>query len=95
MSSRIEKLRSALETQLQPLSLEIFDDSAAHAGHAGAAASGGGHFRVHIVAEKFSGRPLIARHRMVYDALAAQMGGEIHALSITARTPEELTTLTR
>lgn len=94
MSSRIEKLRSTLETQFQPLNLEIFDDSAAHAGHAGAA-SGGGHFRVYIVAEKFSKQPLIARHRMVYDALAAQMGGEIHALSITARAPEELPAPTR
>jgi len=94
MSNRIEKLRSALETQLQPLALEIFDDSAAHAGHAGAA-SGGGHFRIYIVAEKFSGQSLIARHRRVYDALAAQMGSEIHALSITARAPEELAAPTR
>lgn len=89
MSTRIETLRKTLERHLQPLELEVADDSAQHVGHAGAA-RGGGHFRVYIVCPKFSGRPLIARHRMVYEALSEQMREDIHALSIVARAPEEV-----
>ncbi len=74
--------------RLQPLSLDIIDDSALHAGHAGAA-GGGGHFRISIVSPSFAGLPTIARHRIVYDALGAMMKHEIHALSITAKTPDE------
>jgi BolA protein len=73
---------------LQPTRLDIIDDSAHHAGHAGAR-DGGGHFRVHIVSERFVGLPTMARHRLVYDALGTLMEGAIHALSITARTPAE------
>ncbi|MDB5987549.1 MAG: BolA family transcriptional regulator [Nevskia sp.] len=89
MSTRIEVLRKTLESQLQPLELKVVDESAQHVGHAGAA-RGGGHFRVYIVCQKFSGRTLIARHRMVYEALSAQMREDIHALSIVARAPEEV-----
>ena len=74
--------------QFQPLALDIADDSALHAGHAGAA-SGGGHFRMRIVSPMFAGAPTIARHRMVYDAFGAMMKREIHAVSITAKTPDE------
>lgn len=70
---------------MQPDELQIDDDSAAHAGHAGAA--GGGHFRVRIVTQAFTGKSVIARHRMVYDAVADLMRGEVHALSIDARVP--------
>ncbi len=73
---------------LAPQFLEITDDSALHAGHAGAA-SGGGHFRMTIVSPLFVGRPTISRHRMVYDALGALMQHEIHAMSIIAKTPDE------
>lgn len=83
----ITAMRSRL-AGLQPHSLDIIDDSALHAGHAGAA-SGGGHFRMNIVSPFFAGLPTIARHRMVYDALGAMMKREIHALSITAKTPDE------
>ena len=85
--SVIATMRKQLE-QLQPQRLDIADDSALHAGHAGAA-SGGGHFRMTIVSPLFAGLPTIARHRMVYDALGAMMKREIHAMSIVARTPEE------
>ena len=89
MSTRIENLRKALEDQLHPVELKVDDESAQHVGHAGAA-RGGGHFRVYIVCPKFSGRPLLARHRMVYEALGEQMREQILALSIVARAPEEV-----
>lgn len=86
--TRTEKLRQKLEAELKPVRLEVADDSAKHAGHA--KAGDGGHFRVFIVCPAFSGKPLIARHRMVYEALSEQMRSEIHALSIVARAPEEV-----
>ena len=85
--NRIEALRTALQTQLAPVSLEIIDDSAKHAGHAGARE--GGHFRVVLVAEAFKGRSQLERHRLVYAAVAPLMGQSVHALSIIARTPDE------
>ena len=85
---RIEKIRTRLEQSLAPLQLEIIDESAKHAGHAGAA-SGGGHYIVKIVSAAFSDRSPIQRHRLVYDAVDDMMHREIHALSIQASTPEE------
>ncbi|OHC62662.1 MAG: BolA family protein [Rhodocyclales bacterium GWA2_65_20] len=73
---------------LEPLSLEIRDDSVRHAGHAGSRA-GGGHFVMTIVSAQFAGKRIMERHRMVYDALGTLMQREIHALSIDAKTPEE------
>ena len=81
------KLRAALEAALRPSVLEIVDDSARHAGHAGA--RGGGHYQVTLVAEAFRGRTALERHRLVYEAVAPLMAGEVHALNISARTPEE------
>lgn len=86
-SPRVEQLREAIERGLTPRSLEIIDDSALHAGHAGARE--GGHYRVVVVAEAFRGKPQLARHRLVYEAVAPLMGQGVHALSILARTPEE------
>ena len=74
-------------------SIQITDDSAQHAGHAGAAA--GGQFSVTLVAAPVAGKPRVARHRMVYDALADAMQRGIHALAITAYTPEEFALLPR
>lgn len=85
---RMTKLRQRLEQALHPDSLEIIDESAKHAGHAGAA-SGGSHFIVDISSLAFQGKSLIQRHRLVYDAAGDMMQQEIHALSINARTPEE------
>ena len=85
--SVIDAMRVSLAT-LAPLTIEIEDDSAKHAGHAGAR-SGGGHFRLTIVSPRFAGCRTMERHRLVYDALGPLMKREIHALSITARTPEE------
>jgi BolA protein len=74
---------------LAPESLEVFDDSADHAGHAGARETGGGHFQVVVVARAFEGLGRVARHRVVYDALRDLMPHAIHALAIVAQTPEE------
>lgn len=73
---------------LSPLQLEIVDDSAKHAGHAGAA-SGGGHFNLLIVSTAFEGVNQVARHRLIYAALGDMMRVTIHALKIVARTPAE------
>lgn len=70
------------------MSLDIGDDSALHAGHAGAQ-SGGGHYRVYIVSDAFAGKNTVARHRMVYEALGEMMRREVHALAIRARTADE------
>ena len=86
---RVERIQAALEQALAPTLLEISDDSHLHAGHAGAA-SGGGHYSVKIVSERFHGLRLVMRHRLVYDAVADMMRAEIHALAITALTPSEL-----
>jgi BolA protein len=85
---KVEQIRLALERELTPLSLEIIDDSAKHAGHAGARE--GGHFRVVLVADAFKGRSQLERHRLVYAAVAPLMGQGVHALSIVARAPDEL-----
>ena len=90
MNDRVNTIRTVLEASLHPLELEIHDDSAAHAGHAGAQ-QGGGHFSVYIVAEAFEGKTLVQRHQLVYQALGDLMRSEIHALMIKALTPNELT----
>jgi BolA protein len=76
---------------LEPEALEIYDESREHAGHAGAQA-GGGHYQLTIVSRRFEGRSRVARHRMVYAALGGLMQSRIHALAITAWTPEEART---
>jgi len=86
---RTSAIRSTLEEALHPELLEIEDQSAQHAGHAGVQSHGGGHFAVHIVAECFSGKSRVERHRMVNAALGDAFKDAIHALSIRAETPEE------
>ena len=82
-SPLIPVLRERLVAALAPTTLEIRDDSAAHAGHAGAGS--GGHFSVRIVAPSFNGRRLLERHRLVYTAVAELLQNGIHALQIDAR----------
>jgi BolA protein len=84
-----EKMRERLAA-LEPEALELVDESAQHAGHAGAAPGGETHWRLSIVSRRFAGQPTVARHRMVYQALGALMQNPIHALAISARSPEEL-----
>jgi BolA protein len=69
--------------------IQIYDDSAEHVGHAGAA-SGGGHYQLIVVSRRFDGQARVARHRLVYQALGDLMQRQVHALAITALTPEEL-----
>ena len=85
---RVTTIRSKLQQALAPERLEITDDSHLHAGHAGAE-GGAGHFTVGIASSRFQNRSTLERHRMVYQAVSDMMPQEIHALSITARTPEE------
>ena len=87
--NRVEKIKMRLDKALAPKKLEIADDSHLHKGHAGAA-TGAGHYSVTIVSEKFSGKNMIQRHRLVYLAVSDMMPGEIHALSIQALAPEEV-----
>lgn len=89
MNARVERIRENLAKALAPVELEIEDESHRHAGHAGAR-DGRGHFRVRVVAEAFRGQLPLARHRAVYAALGDMMTTDIHALSIDARTPDEL-----
>jgi BolA protein len=87
--TRIEKLKSRLQEALAPIQLEIIDETAKHAGHAGAA-SGGGHYILHIVASAFQDKSPVQRHRLVFDAVGDMMHTDIHALSIQAKAPGEL-----
>ena len=83
-----QQILTRLQT-LKPESLNLENESGLHAGHAGAA-SGGGHYRLTIVSPRFAGLNSVARHRLVYEALGDLMQGPVHALAITALTPEEL-----
>jgi BolA protein len=81
----MNEMRARLSV-LNPVALHIVDDSHHHVGHAGAA-GGGGHYQVQIVSEAFRNQPSLARHRMVYAALAPLMQQRIHALVINASAP--------
>lgn len=87
-ADRIERIRAALQRELQPIRLEVVDDSHRHVGHAGAR-DGRGHFTVEVVSEAFTGRSQLARHRAVYAAVGDMMDTDIHALAIVATAPEE------
>jgi len=83
----VDTLRSRMAA-LEPTRLDILDESHLHAGHAGAR-DGGGHFRMTIVSPRFAGMRTMERHRLVYDAAGDLMKRQIHALSITAKAPDE------
>jgi BolA family transcriptional regulator, general stress-responsive regulator len=83
-----QSIRERLQA-LQPLALELVDESEQHRGHAGYREGGSTHWRLSIVSPQFAGKPIVARHRMVYQALGELMQHPIHALAITARSPEE------
>ena len=85
---RIEQMRAALAT-LEPIQVEIIDESHLHAGHAGAA-SGGGHYRLTVISPRFSGKSTLERHRMIYSAMHELMLHGIHALNIRAYAPDEV-----
>lgn len=84
----IDKIRVRL-APLEPIGIEVIDDSAAHRGHPGAA-SGGGHYRLRMISARFTGQTKLMRHRLVYDHLADLMTREVHALTMNLIAPEEV-----
>jgi BolA protein len=86
-TGREQRLRERLEARFNPTVLTVEDESHLHHGHAGAA-SGLSHFRIRIVSEAFRGLPSVARHRLVYAAVADLMKTDIHALAIEALPPD-------
>lgn len=89
MGAIFEVIRDKLTAAFEPTRLEIVDDSSRHAGHAGAREGGESHFNVTIEASAFAGTPRVARQRMVYHALAEELAGPVHALSVKALAPGE------
>ena len=85
----MDRIQAKLNETFAPLECQLEDESAPHAGHAGAA-SGGGHFRLRIISAQFEKQSRINRHRLVYDCLDDMMHKEIHALAITALAPSEV-----
>lgn len=93
--SRAARMKAKLQSAFEARILELEDVSYQHAGHAAVkanpnSAAGETHFNVRIVSPKFEGQSLVKRHRMVYDALAEELQSGLHALSIVAKTPQEL-----
>lgn len=82
-------IRHKLAQGLQPLVLDIQNDSHLHSGHAGDNGSGESHFSVTVVAEAFNGKNRVARQRMVYDLLASEMEQAIHALALKTVSTDE------
>lgn len=83
------RIRQKLTERFAPERLEIEDESDRHRGHAGAQPGGESHFRIVIVSPAFSGLARVARQRMVYEALADELAGPVHALAVTALAPEQ------
>jgi BolA protein len=90
MGQVAETIRAKLTARLLPDRLELIDESAHHAGHAGARPEGESHFRLVIVADAFRGLGRIARQRLIYACLADELAGPVHALSIRAHVPGEI-----
>jgi BolA protein len=83
-------IHKKLISALKPTTLEIVDESAKHAGHAGARPGGNTHFYISIVAEAFTPLSRVERHRLVHDILKAELEDPIHALSLNLRSPKEI-----
>ena len=88
--SRAARLETTLRQAFSPSLLRVVDDSARHAGHAGAQPGGETHYSVLVVADAFRGMGRLARSRAVHAALEAEFAGGMHALALTLRTPEEM-----
>ncbi len=89
MGAIFDAIQQKLTAAFSPTRLEIEDESSRHAGHAGARPGGESHFNVLIEAQAFAGAPKVARQRMIYRALSAEMAGPVHALSLKALAPGE------
>jgi BolA protein len=84
-----ERIAARLKASLDPVSLEVIDDSGKHAGHSGAKPGGETHYSLAVVSAAFAGKSRVQRHRLVYDALSAEIADGVHALAIDARAPGE------
>jgi BolA protein len=84
-----ETIAKKLTDRFAPTRLDIVDDSGRHAGHAGARPGGETHFTVTVVSAVFVGLGRVARQRLVYETLAAELAGGVHALALTTLTPDE------
>ena len=84
-----ETIAKKLTDRFAPARLDIVDDSARHAGHAGARPGGETHFTVTVVSAAFAGLGRVARQRLVYETLAAELTGGVHALALRTLTPDE------
>ena len=89
MTHRADRIRTLLEARFSPTRIEVVDDSASHAGHAGAAPGGQTHYHVLLVSEAFTGMNRVARSRAVHAVLEAEFAGGLHALALTLRAPAE------
>ncbi|MDE2130262.1 MAG: BolA family transcriptional regulator [Betaproteobacteria bacterium] len=85
---RVERIEQILRQAFAPEQLKVTDDSASHAGHGGFDPQGS-HFSVFLVSRIFAGKSKIARHRLVYDALASMLAHDIHALVLDLHAPDE------
>ena len=88
-ATRAARIEAQLTAAFAPLSLGVTDDSASHAGHAGARAGGETHYTVRLVSAAFRGQNRVARSRAVHAALAGEFAQGLHALSLALLTPEE------
>jgi BolA family transcriptional regulator, general stress-responsive regulator len=84
-----ERIAADLTRALSPSTLNVFDESHLHAGHAGSRPGGQTHFRIHVVAPVFAGKGRVERHRMIYAALAQEIADGVHALALEAEAPGE------
>jgi BolA protein len=84
-----QRIIARLTAALDPVLLDIVDESHLHAGHAGAREGGGTHYRVRVVSAKFDRRSRVERHRLVYDLLTAEFSDGLHALALVAKAPDE------
>jgi BolA family transcriptional regulator, general stress-responsive regulator len=86
-----DRIRARLAEAFAPVDLRVINESHLHAGHHGSPGTGSSHFRVHVVSARFAGASRLERHRLVNEALAAELRDGVHALAIKAEAPGGLT----
>jgi BolA family transcriptional regulator, general stress-responsive regulator len=84
------RIKEKLHAALQPVHMELYDESDRHIGHAGHDGRGESHFNLHIIAEVFEGKSRVDRQRLIHAAIAEELAERVHALSIIARAPSEV-----
>jgi BolA protein len=84
-----ERIVARLKAALDPILLDVADESDRHAGHTGAREGGGTHYRVRVVSAQFENQSRVARHRLIYGLLTAEFADGLHALALVAKAPDE------